>query len=1236
MRRWPAVWLAALCAAAALGAEWMRAPGLVLSVGLAALAAVALAAAHKLRREAVAGGWAPLVGAGLALAGAVGSVWATGLLWGIERRWPAVREAVIRGATDRLEAELEGAVSLARSLVEGAAPGLGEPASRAFERLAQLVTPRAPSHGVALLSPDGRPVAWAGVHRLAIPPGGPELELRTTPFYLWLVARRHRAEGTAMAAVLLERSGDVPSVLHALADRFASGTGVDLKFYRPREAPADSDVFDYVLAGGDTLFAVAPLPPEQAATRSQVLSRARRVATALAAAALLVAALGAMRSGLPVPLPALPAAAALAVVARAPLSESFGPGSPFWPGTYQMRLLGPLSASAGALLLSGIVAALLAIALWRRGLRPSAWSWLLALGVTVLAPYLMQDLARGIRPPAGGVDAGLWLTWQAALVIPASALVLFAAALVRGPVTPARTGRRPAIAISIAAGLAALGLWLWEPAGAWPDWYPYLWVPALLLAIRPMPLRGTLPTVAIVSGSAAALLTWGATTEGRIELARRDAEGLGDTPGAAAAALLEHLVREGPAGPPPRAAGDLFRVWRRSALGEQGLPASLALWAADGRRVLALDLAELDLPAGLVAAVAREAWESGEPVLWTALRVPGVYGLAAIPQPNGTTLTVSAGPPSRLVAPTKVGRWLTGGELAGPAAAPPPYDLALSPPDPRGAATSERVTWRRVRWSVRGERVLALPGGARHAHALVDLGGPSALLQRGALVLLLDVMILAALWMVAEGLGGRLLPALRGRWRRAARSLRTRLTVSLALFFLVPSLAFAAWSYRRLGDEVRRARQLLIQRTLRDAGALLRGVSPDDTLALRDASRRVDAELFLTSGGRLVAASAPVLDDLGLVDRLVPADAFERLVYGDEIELSLRQEPGLLVGYRVLARGDPATATVLAAPEFLDDVTLRRREGDLGIAVLVASAAGVLAALLLSAVAARALARPVQRLREAALALGAGEYQATTGEHEAAGPGALPVELEPVHAAIAQAAADVEAAQRAQRVLAWGEMARQVAHEVKNPLTPIRLGIQHLLRLSRERPVELPAALPGTSERILSEIERLDAIARAFSRFAAPAETGVPLERVDLGAVAHQVHDLYRVGEGPPVWLLEAEPGVTGLARRDELVEVLVNLCENARNAAARRVVLRVRAAEAGPVVEVSDDGNGIPADVLPRVFEPRFSTTTSGSGMGLAIARRLVESWGGGIAISSVAGQGTTVTVRLSPAARP
>ncbi len=130
--------------------------------------------------------------------------------------------------------------------------------------------------------------------------------------------------------------------------------------------------------------------------------------------------------------------------------------------------------------------------------------------------------------------------------------------------------------------------------------------------------------------------------------------------------------------------------------------------------------------------------------------------------------------------------------------------------------------------------------------------------------------------------------------------------------------------------------------------------------------------------------------------------------------------------------------------------------------------------------------------------------------------------------------------------------------------------------------------------------------------------------------MAREVVHLYTLGgaEAAATVALAGESGAPASARRDEVKEVLINLLENARNAGARHVTVRV--SDGGCRLAVEDDGRGIAADVLPRVFDPAFSTTSSGSGLGLAIARRLVESWGGTIGLASTQGRGTTVTIRF------
>jgi signal transduction histidine kinase len=189
--------------------------------------------------------------------------------------------------------------------------------------------------------------------------------------------------------------------------------------------------------------------------------------------------------------------------------------------------------------------------------------------------------------------------------------------------------------------------------------------------------------------------------------------------------------------------------------------------------------------------------------------------------------------------------------------------------------------------------------------------------------------------------------------------------------------------------------------------------------------------------------------------------------------------------------------------------------------------------------------------------------------------------------------------------------------------------MQHLRRVYRDRRGEFDRTLNETADRILAEIDRLDTIARAFSRFAAPEVQDQALDRIDLAAAVGEVVQLYSLAEEGCVVRLRVDGAAYGAARKDEVKEVLVNLLENARNAGASVVDVSV-----GPgAIEVRDNGAGIPAELLPRVFEPRFSTTTSGAGLGLAIVKRLVEGWGGEVELVSTEGQGTVVTVRTGPA---
>jgi signal transduction histidine kinase len=191
----------------------------------------------------------------------------------------------------------------------------------------------------------------------------------------------------------------------------------------------------------------------------------------------------------------------------------------------------------------------------------------------------------------------------------------------------------------------------------------------------------------------------------------------------------------------------------------------------------------------------------------------------------------------------------------------------------------------------------------------------------------------------------------------------------------------------------------------------------------------------------------------------------------------------------------------------------------------------------------------------------------------------------------------------------------------------MRLGLQHLRRVQADNNPDFPRLVEETSQRLLNEIDRLDRIARSFARYGTPPTTeSTRLESIDLRAVGEEIAGLYQLSAERPMIVVEGEGPKLVEARKEELVQVLLNLLDNARQAGATRVRLMI----GDSLLQVADDGEGIPGDQLGRIFEPSFSTNTSGTGLGLAIVRRLVEGWGGSITVESSPRRGATFTIRF------
>jgi nitrogen fixation/metabolism regulation signal transduction histidine kinase len=228
--------------------------------------------------------------------------------------------------------------------------------------------------------------------------------------------------------------------------------------------------------------------------------------------------------------------------------------------------------------------------------------------------------------------------------------------------------------------------------------------------------------------------------------------------------------------------------------------------------------------------------------------------------------------------------------------------------------------------------------------------------------------------------------------------------------------------------------------------------------------------------------------------------------------------------------------------------------------------------------------------------------------------------------------------ERTNRLEAWAEMARQVAHEIKNPLTPIQLNAEHLRRVHADRGEPLSPVLQECVATILTQVRLLRQIASEFSSFAS-SPTARPTA-VDVPELLDEVVSPYRAGLSERIQFDVDVPGDLPRVQIDRtlIARSLTNIVENALHAMPSAGTLGVAAhADDHHVrIRISDTGVGMDPEALERVFEPYFSTKATGTGLGLPIAKRNVELTGGTIAVTSERDRGTTVELTLPTVSIP
>jgi two-component system nitrogen regulation sensor histidine kinase NtrY len=389
---------------------------------------------------------------------------------------------------------------------------------------------------------------------------------------------------------------------------------------------------------------------------------------------------------------------------------------------------------------------------------------------------------------------------------------------------------------------------------------------------------------------------------------------------------------------------------------------------------------------------------------------------------------------------------------------------------------------------------------------------------------------------------------------------------------------------------------------------------------------------FYNSYGDLITSSQPAIYEKGLISKKINPEAYYLL--GSESLSHLIQKEniaalGFLSGYKPLFRKDGSLIAILHLPFFNSTKDLSQQIG-----IFFASLVSILVfALIIAGLLAPFISRNIIRR----LSIIADKFkQVTLGKknepiewHTKDEIGSL---VEEFNKMILKLDKNAELLAKSERESAWREMAKQVAHEIKNPLTPMKLSIQHLQRAYQNDAPNRDELAKKVSNTLIEQIDNLTKIANEFSTFAKMPES--QLENISLHQVLKSSVDLYKENENAVINYHSNIEGAHVLVDKNQLLRVFNNLILNAIQSIPenRRGVVNIKTSLRDRFIQINiiDNGKGINKEEAQKVFVPNFTTKSSGTGLGLAISKNIIEGFGGEINFSSEVEEGTTFTVLL------
>ncbi len=517
-----------------------------------------------------------------------------------------------------------------------------------------------------------------------------------------------------------------------------------------------------------------------------------------------------------------------------------------------------------------------------------------------------------------------------------------------------------------------------------------------------------------------------------------------------------------------------------------------------------------------------------------------------------------------------------------------------------------------------------------------------------------QLLLNSVAWLLAAGLY-LLLRRERSAWQlNFSTRIQVLLNVGILLSLVVVSVATASQvisSYRRdLHRNYERRGRIALESLLRrrdlltDSTGRASGYDPALTGLVYNVAALTETDLNLYNAqGKLLVSSQPLIFEAGLLGPLLNPQAIVALRERGLSRALLTERAGslsfsaLYMPVRMPSSSGAVAGPVLGyvgIPFFDSQKELDSKLTELFTTILNIFTLMGLLFLVLAFLATRQLTAPLKLLTERL------KRTTLTGQNEMldyrSSDDEIGLLVREYNAMLSKLEASKRELATQEKEAAWREMARQVAHEIKNPLTPMKLSLQYLQKAIDERRPNAEALISRISQTLITQIDVLSDIATSFSTF-----TNLPTmrpERLDVAAVLQHCADLFQEQDGDDHGelhlALPADRPCTVFADESLLVRTFNNLLLNAKQAVPPGRIPRqevgLRCSPGKVLITIADNGSGIAEDVRDKVFRPNFTTKATGSGIGLAVAKRGIESAGGSIWFETVEDEGTTFFIEL------